>query len=180
MIFFSWKNNVSVTFSKVSSWSIFFLKSLKDGFIKIGCPLFDLPAQQDVVEVLEILLEELTGLSIVISAAYNIKNLTSIICHTCHQLNRTENILSILCLAVLKDFPTSLAKVLETIFDWVQCSILQYLLMYKRMWFQAFFIKCWRLFNSATYLTVSLYRMVLLLRTLHHFLFLLPLGWLLN
>ena len=57
---------------------------------------------------------ELTGLSIITSAAYNIKSLTNTICHTCHQLNRTEDILPILRLPVLKDFPTSLAKVLET------------------------------------------------------------------
>ena len=75
---------------------------------------FDLNAQQDVVEVLEIILEELTGPSIITSADYNIKSLTSTICHTCHQLNRTEDILPILRLPVLKDFPISLAKVLET------------------------------------------------------------------
>ena len=71
-------------------------------------------AQQDVVEVLEVLLEELTGPSIITSAAYNIKRLTSTICHTCHQLNGTEGILPILRLPVLKDLPTSLAKVLDT------------------------------------------------------------------
>ena len=91
----------------------FFLKSLKDVFFREGRS-FDLHAQQDVVEVLEILLEELTGPSIITSAAYNIKSITSTICHTCHQLNRTEDILPILGLPVLKDFPTSLAKVLET------------------------------------------------------------------
>ena len=51
----------------------FFLKCLKDAVIKVGCCSFDLHAQQDVVEVLEILLEELTGPSIGTSAAYNIK-----------------------------------------------------------------------------------------------------------
>ena len=66
------------------------------------------------VEVLEILLKQLTGPSIITSAAYNIKSLTSTICNTCHQLNRTEDTLPILRLPVLKDFPTSLAKVLET------------------------------------------------------------------
>ena len=91
----------------------FFLKSLKDVFFREGRS-FDLHAQQDVVEVLEILLEELTGPSIITSAAYNIKSLTSTICHTCHQLNRTEDILPILRLPVLKDFPTSPVKVLET------------------------------------------------------------------
>ena len=55
----------------------FFLKSLKDVFIREGCS-FDLHVQQDVVEVLEILLEELTGSSIIISAAYKIRSLTSI------------------------------------------------------------------------------------------------------
>ena len=50
----------------------FFLKSLKDAFIREGHSSFDLHAQQDVVEVLEILLEELTGPSIITSAAYNI------------------------------------------------------------------------------------------------------------
>ena len=65
------------------------LKSLKDAFIREGRS-FDLHAQQDVVEVLEILLEELTGPSIITSEAYDIKSLTSTICHTCHQLNRTE------------------------------------------------------------------------------------------
>ena len=79
-----------------------------------GHSSFDLHAQQDVVEVLEILLEVLTGPSIITSAAYNMKSLTSTICHTCHQLNKTENILPILCFSVLEDFPTLLAKVLET------------------------------------------------------------------
>ena len=91
----------------------FFLKSLKDVFIREGRS-FDLHAQQDVAEVLEILLEELTGSSIITSGAYNIKSLTSTISHTCHQLNRTEDILPILRLPVLKDFPTWLAKILET------------------------------------------------------------------
>ena len=89
------------------------VKSLKGVFVKDGCS-FDLHVQQDVVEVLEILLEELTGSSIIISAAYKIRSLTSTICHTCHQLNRTEDILPIVRLPVLKDFPTSLAKILET------------------------------------------------------------------
>ena len=57
---------------------------------------------------------ELTGLSIITSAAYNIKSLTITICHTFHQLNRTEDILPILRFPVLKDFPTLLAKGLET------------------------------------------------------------------
>ena len=56
----------------------FFLKSLKVVFIREGRS-FDLHAQQDVAEVLEILLEELTGCSIITSAAYNIKSLTSTI-----------------------------------------------------------------------------------------------------
>ena len=66
----------------------FFLKSLKDVFIREGRS-FNLHAQQDVVKVLKILLEGLTGPSIITSAAYNIKSLTSTICHTCHQLSRT-------------------------------------------------------------------------------------------
>ena len=90
-----------------------FLNSLKDVFIREGRS-FDLHTQEDLFEVLEILLEELTGPSIITSAAYNIKSLTSTICHTSHQLNTTEDILPILCLPVVKDFPTSLAKVLET------------------------------------------------------------------
>ena len=90
----------------------FFLKSLKDVFSREGRS-FDLHAEQDVVEGLEILLEELTGPSIITSAAYKFKSLTSTICHTCHQLNRTEDFLPILCLPVFKDFPTSLAKALE-------------------------------------------------------------------
>ena len=86
----------------------FFLKSLKDVSLREGRS-FDLHAKQDVVEVLEIILEELTGPSIITSAAYNIKSLTSTICNTCHQLNRTEDILPVLRLPILKDFPTSLA-----------------------------------------------------------------------
>ena len=92
----------------------FYRKSLKDAFIKVGRSSFDLHGQLDVDEVSEFLLEELTGPSVVTSAADNIKSLTSIICYTCHQLNRTEDILPILRLPVLRDFPTSLAKVLET------------------------------------------------------------------
>ena len=84
----------------------FFLKSLKGVFIRRGCS-FDLHAQHDVVKILESLLEELTGFSIITSEAYNIKRLTSTIRHTCHQLNRTEDILPILRLPILKDFPTS-------------------------------------------------------------------------
>ena len=99
---------------KSPTYPSFFLKSLKDAFIKVGCPSFDLHAQQHVVEVLEILLERLTGPSIVTSAAYNIKSLTSFISHTWYPLNRTEDILPILCVPVLKDFSTSFAKVLET------------------------------------------------------------------
>ena len=60
----------------------FFLKSLKDDFIEVGCSSFGLHAQRDVAKLLEILLEELTGPSIVTSAAYNIKSLSSITCHT--------------------------------------------------------------------------------------------------
>ena len=92
----------------------FFIKSLKAAFIKVCCSSFDSHTQQDVAAVLEIPLEEFTGPPIVTSAAYNIKSLTSIICHTCHQLNRTEDIQAILCLPVLNYFPTSLSKVLET------------------------------------------------------------------
>ena len=91
----------------------FSLKSLKDGFIKVVHCYFDLHAQRDVAEILQILLEELTDRSSVTSAAYNIKSLTSITFLTCHQLNRTEDILHILHLPVLEDFPTLLAKVLE-------------------------------------------------------------------
>ena len=46
----------------------FFIKSLKGVFISQGCS-FDLHAQQEVVKVLESLLEELTGSSIITSAA---------------------------------------------------------------------------------------------------------------
>ena len=55
----------------------------------------------------------LTGPSFVTRAAYNIKSLISIICHICHQLNRTEGILPIFRLPVLKDFSTLLVKDLE-------------------------------------------------------------------
>ena len=65
----------------------FFLKSLKDVFFREGRS-FDLHAQQHVVEVLEIILEELTGPSIITSAVYNIKSLNSTICHACRQQNR--------------------------------------------------------------------------------------------
>ena len=91
----------------------FFLKFLKDALIKVGHSSFDWRVQQDVVEVLEISLEELTGPSIVTSAAYNIKSLISIIGHTFDQLNRTEDIQLILRLSVRKYFPTLLAKVLK-------------------------------------------------------------------
>ena len=91
----------------------FFVKSLKDAFIKVGHSSFDLYAQNYIVEVLEIVLEELTSSSVVISAAHNIKIFSSIIYHTCYQVNGTEYILPVLRLPVLKDFPTSLTKVLE-------------------------------------------------------------------
>ena len=59
----------------------FSLKSLKDAFIREGHSSVDVHAQEDVVEILEILLEELTGPSIIITAVYNIKSLTSAIHH---------------------------------------------------------------------------------------------------
>ena len=65
-------------------------------------------------KVLEILQEELASPSIITCAAYDIKSLTSTICHMCHQLKRIEDIQPILRIPVLKDFPTSLATVLET------------------------------------------------------------------
>ena len=74
----------------------FFLKSPKNVFIKTGFSSFDLHAHQAFAEVLAIVLDELTGPSIVTSAAYNMKSLTSIICHTCHQPNRSEYISPIL------------------------------------------------------------------------------------
>ena len=91
----------------------FCLKSLKGVFIR-EVRSFDLHAQQHVVEILEILLEELTGSSIITSAAYIIKSLTSTVCHTCHRLNGTEDILLIIPLLVPKDSPTSFNKILET------------------------------------------------------------------
>ena len=90
----------------------FFLKFLKDALIKVGHSSFDWRVEQDVVEVFEILLEELTGPSIVTSAAYN-KSLISIIGHIFDQLSRTEDIQLILRLPVLKYFPTLLPKVLK-------------------------------------------------------------------
>ena len=53
----------------------FFPMSLKDASIKLDHSFLDLHSQQDVGQVLEIVLEELTGPSIVTNAAYNIKNL---------------------------------------------------------------------------------------------------------
>ena len=53
----------------------FFPMSLKDASIKLDHSSLDLHSQQDVGQVLEIVLEELTGPSIVTNAAYNIKNL---------------------------------------------------------------------------------------------------------
>ena len=82
---------------QLDSWNCsidpyFFLKSLKDvkdAFISEWYS-FNLHSQKDVAEVLEILLEELTGPFIVTSAAYGIKSLTSATCQTCDQLNRTH------------------------------------------------------------------------------------------
>ena len=130
----------------------FFLKSLKDAFIREGRSSFNLHAQQDVVEVSEILLEELTGPSIIISAAYNIKSLTSTICNTCHQLNGTEDIHPAYTLSSCPKRFSNLAceSFRNRIFDWVKCSILQYLLRYKRNCFQALFKECWKFFNSTT------------------------------
>ena len=51
---------------KYPTYPSFFPKSLKDAFIKVGCSSFDLHAQQDVAEVLEILLEELTPLLLIV------------------------------------------------------------------------------------------------------------------
>ena len=50
-----------------------------NAFIKVDHSSFDLHAQQEDVEVLEIVLEEFTDPSIVTSTSYNIKSLTSII-----------------------------------------------------------------------------------------------------
>ena len=58
--------------------------------------------------------KERTGPFIVTSAAYNIRNQTSIVCHSLHQLKRLEDILPILGLPLPKDFATLLPKVWET------------------------------------------------------------------
>ena len=82
VVVFQWSNYINFTLFQLHSANSpidpsFFLKALKDAFIREGCSSFDLHAQQDVVEVLEILLEQLTGPSVITSAAYNIKSLTS-------------------------------------------------------------------------------------------------------
>ena len=91
----------------------FFLLCLKNTFNKIGRSSFDIFAQQDVAEVLEVILEELSGSSLFANEVYNIKGLTSIMCHTCNQFTKSEDNITILRLPVVKDFPTSLRKILE-------------------------------------------------------------------
>ena len=95
----------------------FFLMSLKDAFTKVGPSSFNLHAQQDVVEILEIVLEELTGPAIVTSVGYNIKSITSIICHTTY-----TSYLYFLFLF----FQSHLTSFRNRIFDWVQRSILKF------------------------------------------------------
>ena len=94
----------------------FFLKSLKNLFIREGRS-FDLHAQQDVVEVLETLLQQLTGPSIITSAlpvlsvtlATNLTDYTS--------SSSPQRFCNLAC----QSFS-------NRIFDWVQCSLFQYLL----------------------------------------------------
>ena len=95
----------------------FFFMSLKDAFTKVGRSSFNLHAQQNVVEILEIVLEELTGPAIVTSVAYNIKRITSIICHTTY-----TSYLYFLFLF----FQSHLTSFRNRIFDWVQRSILKF------------------------------------------------------
>ena len=90
----------------------FFLKALKDTFIRKGHSSFDLDAQQDVVEVLEILLQQLLLVQLITSKASPVLSVK--LANTCHQLNRTEDILPILCLLSSKIFHRCLPKVLET------------------------------------------------------------------
>ena len=82
---------------KSPTYPSFFLKSLKDAFIKVGCPSFDLHAQQDVVEVLEILLEGLTGPFIVTSAV--ITSRASLVSSVTLDIHLTEQKISYLYFA---------------------------------------------------------------------------------
>ena len=105
------------------------VKSLKDAISRVGHSSFDLHVWQDVVEVLEVLLEELT--SIITSAAYNMKSLIRVICHTCHQLSRRHpTYTSSSCPQRFSIFTCKSFR--NRMFYWFQCSVLQYLLRYKR------------------------------------------------
>ena len=88
-------------------------ESLKDAFNKIGGSSLDLHAQQDAVEVFEILLGELTGPSIVSSAALTSK--ASPVSSATLVINLKEQTTSYLYFVSLssKIFQTSL-RVLET------------------------------------------------------------------
>ena len=65
-------------------------------------------AQQDVVEVLEFVLETLSGSSFITSEVYNIKCRTSLTCFSCLQPNMKEDNLSILRLPVFKDVASAI------------------------------------------------------------------------
>lgn len=91
---------------------LFLLKSLKHAFIEVGHFFFLIYMSSKMLLKLSIFTFR-TGPFIIASAAYNIKGLTSITCHTCHQHHRTEYILPILHIPLLKDSQTSLTKVLK-------------------------------------------------------------------
>ena len=86
--------------------------SLKKAFHKTGRDSIDLFAQQDVIEILELLLQEKAIHSILSNEVYAIKSLTRITCFNCVQDNIVEDITQIIRIPVLKDVPTSLQKIL--------------------------------------------------------------------
>ena len=89
-----------------------FLKSLENVLIKAGKGPIDIFSQQDVVEILEVVLQEIAESSLLGNEVFNIKSLTRITCHNCVQENLIEDNTSMLQLPVLKDFQTSLRKIM--------------------------------------------------------------------
>ena len=91
-----------------------FLRALKNHYLKEQTIGFDVFAQQDVVEILEVVLGELFSSSIIANEACNIRTLTQYTCHTCLQVNTLEDNSPILRLPLDKDVQKAVNSILQT------------------------------------------------------------------
>ena len=91
-----------------------FLSALKESISKERDSVFDIYAQQDVVEILEHVLSELCGTSVVALESFKLRDTHTITCNTCIQSSSSEGERSIIQLPLARNIQLAVTKALET------------------------------------------------------------------